>query len=776
MTGFVKQSPPKETESTHPPRAVERLENHAAATGANARDIAAIASQSTGGVGTRRPAPAHQHAALHFLQRTAGNAAVSRLFEARSALAAPESMPPRVVTRFEWDEGVPEAPTLTPREAIDAALASKDAADVKRISNFAVATPAERLDLIDILVDQWWAGPFDEAALEVLWNSFGVGLAQAAGSERGLDLWKKSLDKGAELDNIAAVRALRDSFGADVKAVAGQYLSENREYVSDELLGLRGGATADPDAEAVVTANLQADARLMGRALEAQAALRQVQVGYDWESVDGPGGVVRTTKVPATFAPGQKPMMGPNGNEEPKLPSWEDVDVKYQEASDVIRGLAARSPALYSVMNEGTAAKVGGATPEQARAIVSASMAKVLTNIDETLPKLDNDDLDWRDLRPIHAELFAAKAKGYSGVDWKAPFNKSVAEQVLADHESREFWVTLGLGSLAAAAFVVAELATAGTATFFIAAAVGVAASGLQAGMSWEQYEDLATAEKTQISPERSLVTSGQASAALLQATLDTLFLFLDVYGVAAKGLAGAGRAAAKEALEAGERKVGQEATKEAGEMTGKKTTAVAEEVAEETLAAEAQASIRLGEATHTLKAVRRNGRLELWLCSNCERLLDQIAEVLPKISKEGDSRWAYERLAKIQEAAIALQERINAGEIPFKQINGEVNQLAERLRNLFAKFPKAQGLEFFKNFKARPDFHALAERLGFQRTSHVSHGQPVYQRGNRYISPDIDGHKGGVWKVADDAVRNLRNREMRTGTFNEDLTVRVDD
>ena len=38
------------------------------------------------------------------------------------------------------------------------------------------------------------------------------------------------------------------------------------------------------------------------------------------------------------------------------------------------------------------------------------------------------------------------------------------------------------------------------------------------------------------------------------------------------------------------------------------------------------------------------------------------------------------------------------------------------------------------------------------------SHGQPVFQKGNRYLTPDADGHKGGVWKQFD-----LKGRRLGT-------------
>jgi hypothetical protein len=69
----------------------------------------------------------------------------------------------------------------------------------------------------------------------------------------------------------------------------------------------------------------------------------------------------------------------------------------------------------------------------------------------------------------------------------------------------------------------------------------------------------------------------------------------------------------------------------------------------------------------------------------------------------------------------------------------------------------------------ARVDHAELARRLGFVRTNNQSHGQPVYRRGNRYITPDVDSHRGGVWKMAD-SVRNLGSRRTRMGTYDADL------
>src|SRR5205807_2294204 len=85
--------------------------------------------------------------------------------------------------------------------------------------------------------------------------------------------------------------------------------------------------------------------------------------------------------------------------------------------------------------------------------------------------------------------------------------------------------------TLAAAAFVVAELATGGAATFFFIAGAGIA--GYQMVEKWDEYADLAAAADTEMSEELQLVYPGQVEAAKLGAILQTIFLFLDVGGPA---------------------------------------------------------------------------------------------------------------------------------------------------------------------------------------------------------------------------------------------------
>ena len=63
-----------------------------------------------------------------------------------------------------------------------------------------------------------------------------------------------------------------------------------------------------------------------------------------------------------------------------------------------------------------------------------------------------------------------------------------------------------------------------------------------------------------------------------------------------------------------------------------------------------------------------------------------------------------------------------------------------------------------------------LASELGFKKVRDIpfnSHGKAVFTNGKQYITPDRDGHNGGVWKVFD-------RKGRRVGTYNKDLSERI--
>ncbi len=61
------------------------------------------------------------------------------------------------------------------------------------------------------------------------------------------------------------------------------------------------------------------------------------------------------------------------------------------------------------------------------------------------------------------------------------------------------------------------------------------------------------------------------------------------------------------------------------------------------------------------------------------------------------------------------------------------------------------------------------AKKLGFSPINQQSHGQPIFKKGHKYITPDLDSHNGGVWKMAD-SVKGLANKKTRLGTYDANL------
>ena len=397
----------------------------------------------------------------------------------------------------------------------------------------------ERLARVRSLLAQRWVGPFNEAEIERIWESFGPRVLDVA--ERHQALWHACVDRGARLDELPAVRAIQARFRADVQDLTRTILRRNEAEAGAELmaLGIDSDGEIDPagspmpvDMQDDYVAELQQRAGQLVAARGALAELREVPVGFR-EVV----GNHASHWEPATFDPAQPPPLDHSSRFVPahlraahQVHAWDEVMAHHQRLAQAIAILSADSPALYSAVsreNDDRLSGMAAADPAAARQAMAASLSELLGNIRATIPKIGTD-LDDRDLVPLHDRLFAGEA-GASGARWSRPTYQWAARDMLSKHARGQFWLSLGLGTLAAAGFVVAELATFGTATFFIAAGVGLAAGGALAGRGWEQWEDLDTAAGASAGDGGQLVTQGQADAAFTSAVIDSAFAFLDV-------------------------------------------------------------------------------------------------------------------------------------------------------------------------------------------------------------------------------------------------------
>ena len=475
------------------------------------------------------------------------------------------------------------------KELLDDALNHNDTVALKQVTDFSSISGDlnKVLQLIDLLNGEGSVWGRDARAMKLLWLSVGTSFKEVAGKDGG-SRWKTSLSKVSSLgDDVPEAKLIKEQFAKDVKAVAKSYLQKNDKTVRDEMkrLGLSESETetAQPSTKEQADAmqNVQSLASAVADLQKARDSLSQIIVGrrnaspsneqdeltcgiQHYNNQDGideddqskyeksqkfyneyGGGddsipaLKHECKVSETFDPNKEPDYPLREGE--KGQKWEDVNKIYQRLSNDIADIANQSPAVYALIGQGgrnpaAEAATANASPEKARSIISKAMREVLKNIKDTTPKIDSDDLDYRDLTPIHAQLFSGM-KAESGTTWSDVVPHTIAKDIVKGHEATQALIKLGLQTLAAMAFLVAEVASAGTATFFIAAAVSVGAAGADVAISAEKYEDLAKASKTNVSDKTSIISQGQVDAAQLDLELAAVAALLIAAGLSGKAV-----------------------------------------------------------------------------------------------------------------------------------------------------------------------------------------------------------------------------------------------
>lgn len=487
----------------------------------------------------RLPLHLRQQTALK-INRTHGNQHLQRL------LAKP-------TTSIQREEGVSDAEHAM---TIDEIIEYNDSDNVNW-ANMAVilAAPADkRIKCIELVLTNTWVGPDDESLLEQIWDSMG-----AEGISKNIALFKKSVDRGVEIANIGILSKWPEYFGQDTKSIADGYLDANSRLVIREMIDLgipvreeEPNEEMTPDREEYLK-EIQVAAAIVQDAIQAQKILEGVQVGwfrtadiYDEQiKMSGDPIEMRSLGIAKMVAPqymahyykGGPPPVPASGNENPPIQSYEVVDKHWQTCKSIIEGYNKRYPGLYTLAVEDRLEElVKKDDPKQMQSMMGEALRTLVMNIIKSQMMVASGDLDYQELHPIHSQLKGG-LKGPSGTNWSSEIGKVVIEQEIKGYEDKEFWVSMGLATLGAAAFVVAELASFGTATFWLAAAAGVGASATQAGMSIEKYDDLATAQKAAVTEDTKLVADGQVSAAALAAVLDTVFAFIDVASPVMRGI-----------------------------------------------------------------------------------------------------------------------------------------------------------------------------------------------------------------------------------------------
>jgi hypothetical protein len=455
----------------------------------------------------------------------------------------------------------PSHAVLADRKFIDDALKSKDVEDVKHIRNFGLASEEEKFTLIGILLDQTWVGPYDEYALEAIWGSFGDRLIKVASAH--LELWNNCIERGAELNDLPAVKKLEGQFQADVRTIVTGYLFQNRQFVTTEMDRL--GIPADEKTNVPTPTldqteevrKMQVAATEVAKLQKAQEESRNIIVGFEpnphrfepnlWgndpnvpkQSDDSPN------FIPTFFNPyAEKPPL--DSNPDDRLPtalglpssnvtvtSYIKVKDAYDAATKSITDYLHFYPALYAISREGKSATTstfaGTDSPVQAREQIGIAMRKLFHDIGETQKKLDEEKLDPLDLTPIHDQVLFGGMKGSSGTDWKDFLPNSVATALVKKHEFTKVLIDLGLQTAAAALFMLAPLT--GGASLYVMLA-GLAVSGFKLNISTQQYEAVSLAAKTSAVPGTELVTPGHVDESKMAMEADQVAFTLAALAV----------------------------------------------------------------------------------------------------------------------------------------------------------------------------------------------------------------------------------------------------
>jgi hypothetical protein len=484
-----------------------------------------------------RPTPQPQQStqprsdAAHILdlQRQAGNRAVADRIQSISVQRGDEKTPKQRAQEAA-DARSPEAIAALDRDAINA------------------ATPEQRLAMIDVLNSS--GTQFQRIQLPYLWDAFGDQLRATA--EANGDRWKKSFTVAASLmrSNYNVVQS-RTMFVRDVVHVANDYLDVNEQYCKSEFgrFGLTesgdipiGPPTAD---QAHALESTRNDAAKLAADQEAMADLRNVVVGYtNIESPPGGTGAPVYVGQQARFDPDNAPGAGPQPDDLAKgMKTWEEVKKQYDALDRLIRARLMVNPTLFPLAR-GTpedASKtkaVAAGSQTDALKTIGDGLKGVLDNIGKARPMLS---VLAPDLEPIHGQLIAGTRTGSPDRNWKtSAFYSAIAADMVEERKPGPWWEALGLAAAELGAYVVAGLATGGTAL-----AIGLAAKGaMNTALAAGKADAMQSAYGATTTEEMSLITEGQVNAAQAELIETAAFALIDTVFAA-----GAVRGALREVL-----------------------------------------------------------------------------------------------------------------------------------------------------------------------------------------------------------------------------------
>ena len=522
--------------------------------------------------GIRRLPPRQRAAALARLSAGNGNAALARLIQH-------ESRPPRMLQRDDRGGGMSSATTpasipgtapnqsvATPQQAgarskIDDALDDFSQGAFRDVTDWSLASDGEKLKLLDKATDLTllWVGPRDEYAIEACWTSFGTGFQAAV--EASPQLWNRSINRGADPENIPQTKGKYPTLEKDILAVVSQHLDANEDKVVAEMgeFGLEPpyellradnpakkslGATAKPPTVGGPTP---------GDRLKEQGRLAKVLLAHK-RHLDELGKIHVGLDM-RKFDPGNKPAEGQDIALWQGLTSWDMVNQTWVKVTTEIGLIEAAWPALYAADIQGSLdmyanMKFDEQDPFKAAQNTNAQLEQLKSTFKVTLSGINAmrngilfGSADALDFTPVHRALWANQATGPSGEHW----SRAVWLPIMND--DREVKTDVEAAAKFAIDVVTMIAMIAGVLGTMGGAAIAIAVAGVSMIEAQNKAGALSAASVAAVSDRGALVTKSAVDAAAAEAEQKQL-----EFGIAVvTNLLGAGVEAAATHLNPGE-------------------------------------------------------------------------------------------------------------------------------------------------------------------------------------------------------------------------------
>ncbi len=139
---------------------------------------------------------------------------------------------------------------------------------------------------------------------------------------------------------------------------------------------------------------------------------------------------------------------------------------------------------------------------------------------------------------------------------------------------------------------------------------------------------------------------------------------------------------------------------------------------------------------------------------SKLARMADDVVDATYDASKTADN---------VTDASNAINKVADATK-NVDNVNSEI-KIFQSQNNKIVK----NNITFVQGYNEKATKITIEIPNGYKKINQQSHGMPIFYNGKNYISPDRDGHNGGVWKKAN-KINELNNRNRRLGTFDKDL------